>query len=237
MKLKDLLKYKVDEKKLFKEGNDPLVDFNENLSEEQKKSFLETVGKFNNYNESIYREHDLKEISETIVKLGKLAEKYIMAEQDDWFDAISVRRDIKNLQDSIKVFESTAKEISVLQKRLEGVYEEVGTKFNKYFEIKDLNENKKSELRQTIKEDINEKQFLKAFERGLPSKLSIPYQKHSKKLIPYSDSDVYFDIGAKIGDMTREMQKFYDNLNTKYRDNILNDKLIKIYAKKYNMEW
>jgi len=132
MKLKDAMKYEINED-LFASLTDP----DSGLDEEQKKAFLEAVSGFNRFNESIYREQNLKDITHDIVKIGKLAEKYIMAEQDDWFDGISVKRDMKSLQESIKMFEVTAKEVAVLQQRLESVYEEVGGKMSKYFEIND----------------------------------------------------------------------------------------------------
>jgi len=132
MKLKDAMKYEINED-LFASLTDP----DSGLDEEQKQAFLEAVSGFNRFNESIYREQKLKDITGDIVKIGKLAEKYIMAEQDDWFDGISVKRDMKSLQESIKMFEATAKEVAVLQQRLESVYEEVGGKLGKYFEIND----------------------------------------------------------------------------------------------------
>jgi len=138
MKLKDAMNYEIKED-VFASITDP----DSGLTEEQKSAFLGAVGEFNNYNKSIYREHNLKEITEAIVKIGKLADKYIMAEQDDWFDGISIKRDMKSLQESIKLFEVTAKDMGILQQRIESVYEEVGSKLGKYFDINDVLEEEK----------------------------------------------------------------------------------------------
>lgn len=112
-----------------------VTDPTNNLTKEAKKAFLEAVGKYNEYSNSIYREHNLKEISQNIVAMGKLAEKIAVNETDDWFDGMTIKRDMKSLQDSVKMFEATCKEMSQLQHRLESLYEECGSKLGKYFEI------------------------------------------------------------------------------------------------------
>ena len=42
---------------------------------------------------------------------------------------------MKHLNDSVKLFEKTAKEISVLQQRLESSYEDIGSTLSKYYAI------------------------------------------------------------------------------------------------------
>ena len=46
----------------------------EELTPEVKKAFLEVVGNFGKYGESIYREGNLKDITETILRIGQIAE-------------------------------------------------------------------------------------------------------------------------------------------------------------------
>jgi hypothetical protein len=43
---------------------------------------------------------------------------------------------MKGLNESYKVFEKTAKEISQLQERMSAAYEDIGQGLSKYFEIK-----------------------------------------------------------------------------------------------------
>lgn len=114
-----------------------VTDPTNNLTKENKKAFLEAVKRFNEYSKSIYREHNLKEVSKNICALGKLAEKIAVNEADDWFDGMTVKRDMKSLQDSVKMFEQTSKEMAQVQHRLESLYESIGTSLGKYFEIKD----------------------------------------------------------------------------------------------------
>ena len=120
---------------LMKDETDEEYD----LTTEQKKSFMEAVGKYNSYADSIYREHSLKEIVKEIYAMGKLAEKIIMSENDDWFDKLTVKKDMQELKKDVVLFEKTSREASQLQHRLESVYEAIGQRLSRYFEIQDNN--------------------------------------------------------------------------------------------------
>lgn len=141
--MKEALSKKINAKGRIKEEEAIPVDINtlvtdpsSNLTKEHKRAFLEACNKYNEYSESIYRNHDLKEVSKTISAIGKLAEKIALTEVDDWFDSMTVKRDMKSLQESVKLFEQSCKEASQIQHRLESLYEECGSKIGKYFEIK-----------------------------------------------------------------------------------------------------
>lgn len=117
------------------------------LTDEIKQKFLEAVKSFNKYGESIYREANLKEAMEEICEIGKLAEKIALSETDDWFDSVSVQRDVKSLNEDVKLFEKTCNEVNQLQQRLESCFESIGQRLGKYFEIqgneeKPMHENK-----------------------------------------------------------------------------------------------
>jgi hypothetical protein len=114
----------------------------ERMSEADKKETLEAVSRFNEYGYKIYKSNDLAEMVEAMKKLSENASKMAMEESADWFDAVSVKRDMKGLGDAMKVFEATAKEATTLQQRMESLFEEIGGKLGKYYEIKELVEDK-----------------------------------------------------------------------------------------------
>lgn len=119
------------------------TDNEEEITDEMKHAFYEAVGNFTEYGKAIYRERNLKEVCETILGIGRMAERLALEETDDWFDTMSVQRDMKSLNESVKLFEKTAKDISILQQRLESVFEDIGQKIGRYYEIKQITENKK----------------------------------------------------------------------------------------------
>ena len=92
----------------------------------EKASFLEEVKKFNEYGSVIYRTEDLRRVAEEINELVTKAEELTLQETQDWFDEITVKRNIKTLREGNKQFGQTVKEISKLQQRLESLYEEMG---------------------------------------------------------------------------------------------------------------
>jgi len=109
------------------------------LTREDKQAFLEAVGNFNSYGKSIYREANFKQMAEEIGKMVETAKNVALTE-GDWFDGVTVGRHMKSLGESYKMFEKTAKEMSVLQQRMEAVYEELGSGLNKYFDINEIDE-------------------------------------------------------------------------------------------------
>ena len=105
------------------------------LAPEQKAVFLEAVAKFNGFGKHIYMESNLSDVVESINKLTSSAGNYIVSETEDWFDNITVKRDVKEINNSAKLFEKTALEIQGLQQRLESLYEDLGNKLGRYYEL------------------------------------------------------------------------------------------------------
>ena len=116
------------------------TDRPQRMTEQEKKTTLEAVAKFNEYTQHVYKTNELKEMIENIRTLAENASKMAIEETADWFDVVSVKRDTKSIGESVKIFEGTAKEIGTLQQRLESVFEDIGGKLGKYYEIKELNE-------------------------------------------------------------------------------------------------
>lgn len=116
------------------------IDRPQRMTEQEKKTTLEAVAKFNEYTQHVYKTNELKEMIENIRTLAENASKMAIEETADWFDVVSVKRDTKSIGESVKIFEATAKEIGTLQQRMESVFEDIGGKLGKYYEIKELNE-------------------------------------------------------------------------------------------------
>ncbi len=116
--------------KKIKESIDQKVELNE------KAAFLQEVAKFNEYGPTIYRTENLRQAAESINKIVENAEKIALQETEEWFDEITVRRNMKSLKSNNEQFMKTVKEVSKLQQRLESLYEEMGHTLSRYYEIK-----------------------------------------------------------------------------------------------------
>jgi len=108
------------------------------MTEEEKTQTLEAVAKFNEYTQHVYKTNEIKDMVENIRTLAENASKMAIEETADWFDVVSVKRDTKAIGESVKIFEATAKEIGTLQQRMESVFEDIGGKLGKYYEIREL---------------------------------------------------------------------------------------------------
>tara|TARA_R100000388_G_C7113408_1_gene97644 strand:- start:144 stop:509 length:366 start_codon:yes stop_codon:yes gene_type:complete len=104
------------------------------ISNDQKREFVEAVKKYSELGESVYAKGNLKELCERVKYMVEMAQQVTLAE-GDWFDGITVNRHMKSLNESYKVFEKTAQEISRLQERLSSAYEDIGQGLGKYFDI------------------------------------------------------------------------------------------------------
>ena len=105
------------------------------LEPAQKKTFLEAMQKFNEYGKHVYRESELKSIVETMETLMSGASNFIIDESDDWFDSLTVKRDSKDINNTAKLFTKTANEMVGLQHRLESLYEDLGNKLGRYYDL------------------------------------------------------------------------------------------------------
>lgn len=111
---------------------------------EEKKLALEMIGRYNEYGQHLRRQHGLMEIAETLGQISEAAEKFMMNETDDWFDKNTVSRNSKELNRCSAEFAKLAREGSIVEQRMEALYEDMGHVLNRYFEIKDVQEEGKS---------------------------------------------------------------------------------------------
>ena len=77
----------------------------------------------------------VKDVVEAIKTISEYAGRLALDETDDWFDGVTVKKDVKEIQDSVKLFEKTAKEVGTLQHRLEAMYENIGGKLSRYYVV------------------------------------------------------------------------------------------------------
>lgn len=102
---------------------------------DEKASFLEEVKQFNEYGSVIYRTEDLRKVAEAITALTQKAEQITLQETEDWFDEVTVKKNMRGLKQNVKEFNKSVSEISKLQQRLESIYEEIGHTLGRYYEL------------------------------------------------------------------------------------------------------
>ena len=97
--------------------------------------FLGEVGNFNSFGNEIYREGNLRELAEKLSRLAETAKAHTLQETEDWFDKITVNRNMKELTGLSNQFKKVATEAQSLQERMSGLYEDMGHILGRYYEI------------------------------------------------------------------------------------------------------
>lgn len=110
------------------------------LDERAKEGFLRLVGEYASYGKKLERQHQLSEIAKALSVVARAAESFTMNEADDWFDQITIKRNMKELKKYHEDFTKVSEEAQKMEYRMISLYEDMGHVLNRYFEIRDLQE-------------------------------------------------------------------------------------------------
>ena len=100
-----------------------------------KYKVVEGVKNFGIVGKALYNNNNIVEIAKQLSEIAESAHHHILGEQDDWFDKISVNKNMKHLKGSVMEFQKTAQEAHALNQRLTGLYEDIGHVLNRYYDI------------------------------------------------------------------------------------------------------
>ena len=157
-----------------------LTDIVEDVYGEQQpklnvREFMGEVGNFNSFGNEIYREGNLRELAEKLSRLAETAKAHTLQETEDWFDKITVNRNMKELTGLSNQFKKVATEAQALQERMSGLYEDMGHILGRYYEINEsqpINQNEMKSYRDgdeleadTVQEGSYEEFFKSALEK------------------------------------------------------------------------
>ena len=139
------------------------------------KEFVQEIGQYNSYGNEIYREGNLKELANKLSRLAETAKQHTLQETEDWFDKITVNRNMKELTGLSGQFKKVATEAQALQERMSGLYEDMGHILGRYYEINEpqpINQNETKSYRDgdeleadTVKEGSYEDFFQSAMKK------------------------------------------------------------------------
>ena len=92
-----------------------LTDIVEDVYGEQQpklnvREFMGEVSNFNSYGNEIYREGNLRELAQRLSRLAETAKAHTLQETEDWFDKITVNRNMKELTGLSGQFKKVATE-------------------------------------------------------------------------------------------------------------------------------
>lgn len=116
----------------------------EGIFEEQpqvnKYEVTEGVKSFAIVGKSLYNNSNIMEIAKQVSHIAEQAHSHVLSETDDWFDQVSVNKNMQSLKKRVSEFQKTAQESHQLNQRLTGLYEDMGHILNRYYEISENDE-------------------------------------------------------------------------------------------------
>ena len=161
----------------------------------------EALKNYNKLGETLYQQQTLKETAKSLSKIAEMAASHTLQETEDWFDKVTVSRNMKELTNHSKAFSKIAEEASSVQQRLAGLYEDMGNILNRYYEIPETHvyghDDNDRDVRDkeeyggyNIKEGDYEAFFQKAMKKfGISSPDQLKDDEAKKKFFNYVDAN------------------------------------------------
>ena len=106
--------------------------------EEEKvdiKGLTNEISNFNSLSKNIFGKSNINQIAEKLSWIAKQAHSHTLQETEDWFDKITVNRNMKELTGLSNNFSKIASEAKSLQERMGALYEDMGNILGRYYEI------------------------------------------------------------------------------------------------------
>jgi uncharacterized phage infection (PIP) family protein YhgE len=105
-----------------------------------KYEVTEGVRSYGIVGKSLYNSGNIMEIAERLSHIAEQAHTHVMSETDDWFDQVSVNKNMQSLKKRVSEFQKTATEAHQLNQRMTGLYEDMGHILNRYYDISEGDE-------------------------------------------------------------------------------------------------
>ncbi len=99
------------------------------------KGLTDEISQYNKIGEAIFGKSNIKEIAEKLSWIANQSKSHTLQETEDWFDKITVNRNMKELTGLSKQFSKISNEAESLQQRMGALYEDMGNILGRYYEI------------------------------------------------------------------------------------------------------
>ena len=100
-----------------------------------KFEVIEAVKNYQMIGGKLFKDNGIIEVAKQLVSIAESAQNHVLSETDDWFDAVSVKRNMKELKGMTSQFKKAALEANAVNERLNALYEDMGNILNRYYDI------------------------------------------------------------------------------------------------------
>tara|TARA_B100000683_G_scaffold247336_1_gene259704 strand:- start:787 stop:1926 length:1140 start_codon:yes stop_codon:yes gene_type:complete len=112
-----------------------LVPVKEREQGVNKFEVIEAVKNYQMIGGQLFKDNGIIEVAKQLVSIAESAQNHVLSETDDWFDAVSVKRNMKELKGLTGQFKKAALEANAVNERLSALYEDMGHILNRYYDI------------------------------------------------------------------------------------------------------
>ena len=109
--------------------------YGEKPSKVSANEILEAIRTFNSIGKHMKSEANLRKIAKSLSEIARKAKTHTVQETEDWFDKVTVNRNMKDLTTLSNSFNKIAGEAHTLQERMNALYEDMGYILNRYYEM------------------------------------------------------------------------------------------------------
>ena len=120
------------------------------------------ISSYNTLGEKIFGTSNITKIAEKLGWIANQAKSHTLSETEDWFDKITVNRNMKELTGLSNQFGKIANEAKSLQQRMGALYEDMGNILGRYYEIGE-----------TVSEEAGDKEEYEKFFQAAMKKFGI----------------------------------------------------------------
>jgi hypothetical protein len=113
-------------------GAQPKVDHQQEI-----EYFLEAIAHYNMLGKALQRD-PMQEVGQKLSQIAEMAELAVTNEAADWFDAHTVKRNMKEIKSYSGDFLKLAGEADMINQRMQALYDDMGRILERYFEIPEL---------------------------------------------------------------------------------------------------
>ena len=100
-----------------------------------KFQVTEAIRNFARVGKQLQVNNGIMEAAKQLAEMADNAQNHVLSETSDWFDGVSVKRNMKELKGLTGQFKKTAVEANAVNQRLSALYEDMGNILNRYYEI------------------------------------------------------------------------------------------------------
>jgi hypothetical protein len=96
---------------------------------------IEAVKNYQRIGGTLFENNGIIDVAKQLVSIAEAAQNHVLSETDDWFDIVSVKRNMKELKGLTGQFKKAAVEANSVNERLNALYEDMGNILNRYYDI------------------------------------------------------------------------------------------------------